>query len=401
MGNLQRWIHGRYVQSMKRSDLKHEMVVPVNEPLLQGNEKKYLAECIDSGWISSDGPFVSQFENEFAGYVGRQYGVSVTSGTAALDIAFEAIGLSEGDEVIVPTFTIISCVHQICRCGAVPIFVDADEYSWNMETTDIESKITPRTKAILAVHIYGLSPDINKLIDICERYNLDLIEDFAEAIGQTFDGKQCGSFGRISIASFYPNKHISTGEGGMVLMDEKHIYEICKSLRNLCFSPEKRFFHEKLGWNYRMTNLQAAVGLAQLERIDEFVNRKRNIGNLYNENLDLNPELFQAPLKKTTHGENIYWVYGLVSRASDYPADRIMEELAKVNIGTRPFFYPLHLQPILNKDKTENHIGAYPNAERLSRFGFYIPCGLGISDAQIEYVCDNLNQLSKRIERGR
>ena len=258
-------------------------MIPVNEPLLNGNEKKYLLECIETGWISSEGPFIKQFEKKFSDRVERKHGIAVTNGTAALDAAVEALGIGSGDEVIMPTFTIISCIGQIIRSGATPVLVDSDAETWNMDVTQIEAKITTRTKAIMIVHIYGLPVDMDPVLEIAKRHGLKVIEDAAQMIGQTYRGEPCGSFGDISTFSFYPNKHITTGEGGMVVTNDDQLSEDCCSLRNLCFQPEKRFVHERLGWNLRMTNMQAALGLAQLEQLEEVVERKRHMGNLYNE----------------------------------------------------------------------------------------------------------------------
>ena len=376
------------------------MRVPVNEPVLDGNEKNYLIECIETGWISSEGPFVERFENDFAKFIGRKHGVAVSSGTAALDIAIEALGFAPGDEIILPTFTIISCVQQILRKGVVPVFVDADPYHWNMDVTEIENKITERTKAIMAVHIYGLTPDLGQITKLCQDYNLILIEDFAEAIGQTFNGQKCGKFGTISIASFYPNKHITTGEGGMILMDDGNLLEACKSLKNLCFGKKQRFVHEKLGWNYRMTNMQAAIGLAQLERVDEFVEKKRWIGAKYNDLLSLDSDVFTQPLKATEYNENIYWVYGLVSNLHNFDYVSIVNELSNLGIGTRPFFYPLHNQPVVKKMCRKNTLGNFPVAEKLGRFGFYVPSGLAITSEQIEYVRFHVNNLSHKLKNA-
>ena len=244
--------------------------IPVNVPLLVGNEKRYLEECIDSGWISSEGPFVERFEQGIAERVERKHAVAVTSGTAALDVAVEALGIRSGDEVIVPTFAIISCINQVLRSGAKPIFVDCDRATWNMDVSAIAEKISDRTKAIMVVHTYGLPVDLDPILALAERHGLKVIEDAAEMLGQTYRDRPCGSFGDISIFSFYPNKHVTSGEGGMVLTDDSDLAERCRALRNLCFRPDRRFVHDQLGWNYRMTNLQAAVGLAQLEQLDMF-----------------------------------------------------------------------------------------------------------------------------------
>lgn len=359
--------------------------IPVNEPLLDGNEKKYLLECIETGWISSEGRFIKEFEQQFATRVGRKHGIAVTNGTAAIDAAIEALGIGRGDEVILPTFTIISCILQIIRSGAIPILVDSDPITWNMDVTQIELKITPRTKAIMVVHIYGLPVDIDPVLDIAKRHGLKIIEDAAEMHGQTYRGKPCGSFGDISTFSFYPNKHITTGEGGMIVTDDDELAETCRSLRNLCFQPQKRFVHQRLGWNLRMTNMQAALGLAQLERLDEFVIKKREMGKLYtsifNELLGV-----QLPLDHTDYAENIYWVYGLIMfEAIGFNADEAMKRLAMKGIGSRPFFFPMHQQPVFKSMGmfTGEH---YPVADRLSSQGFYIPSGLALTEANIEKI---------------
>jgi perosamine synthetase len=363
--------------------------VPVNEPSLDGNEKQYLLECIESGWISSEGPFIKQFEEKFAARVGRKHGIAVTNGTAAIDAAVDALGIGPGDEVIMPTFTIISCITQIIRCGAIPVLVDSDSVTWNMDVTQIETKITARTKAIMIVHIYGLPVNMKPVFDIAKRYKLKIIEDAAEMHGQTYHGKPCGSFGDISTFSFYPNKHLTTGEGGMIVTDDDELAETCRSLRNLCFQPEKRFVHERLGWNLRMTNMQAALGLAQLERLDEFVSKKRMMGKRYAELL-ANLTCVQQPLSHTEYAQNIYWVYGLMlDESSGLNAEEAMKLLAVKGIGTRPFFCPMHLQPVLRR------LGLfegehYPIAERMYRQGFYIPSGMALSNLQMQSCADAL-----------
>ena len=245
--------------------------IPVNMPLLNGNERKYLNECIDSGWISSEGLFVKKFEDEFAKLVNKKYAISVTSGSSALEAAISALDLKKGDEVILPTFTIISCVNPLIRLGIVPVFIDSNVDTWNMDVSQIEDKITSKTKAIMAVHIFGLPVDMDPLIKLAKEYGLLIIEDAAQAIGLEYKGRPCGSFGDISTFSFYSNKLITSGEGGMIVTDNEELAERCRSLRNLCFQPAKRFVHDEIGWNFRMTNLQAAVGLAQLEQLSESV----------------------------------------------------------------------------------------------------------------------------------
>lgn len=368
--------------------------IPVNEPLLQGNEKKYLQQCIDTGWISSEGPFVTQFEEQFSAKVGRKYGVAVCNGTAALEVAIAALGIGKGDEVILPTFTIISCAAAVVRSGAVPVLVDADRDTWNMDIAEIEGKITPRTKAIMVVHIYGLPVDMDPVRKITQKHGLRIIEDAAEMHGQTYKGQPCGSFGDISIFSFYPNKLITTGEGGMIVTDDEKLGEKCRSLRNLCFG-KKRFVHEELGWNFRMTNLQAAIGVAQLEQFDRFVKKKREMGARYTRLLK-DVDVLQLPLPKTDYADNIYWIYGIVLEDSvGCDAEEAMVQLAKRGIGTRPFFWPMHKQPVFRKMglfKGER----YPVAERLARRGFYIPSGLGLTEKQAQTAAREIRELMRK-----
>lgn len=366
--------------------------IPVNEPLLDGNEEKYLIECIRTGWISSEGPFIKKFEEQFAARVGRKHGIAVSNGSAALDAAVVALGIGSGDEVILPTFTIISCAAAIVRAGAVPVVVDCDPATWNMDVAQIESRITPRTKAIMVVHIFGLPTEMHSIQELAGRHGLKVIEDAAEMHGQTCLNRACGSFGDISTFSFYPNKHVTTGEGGMIVTDDDVLAEKCRSLRNLCFKPEKRFVHDELGWNFRMTNLQAAVGVAQLERLDEFAGIKRRMGAQYTRLLSGTRGL-QLPVGKTDYADNIYWVYGLVlDDEVPFDAQEAMARLAKLGIGSRPFFWPMHEQPVFQKMgmfKGDRH----PVAERIARRGFYIPSGMALTAAQIERAANAVKEM--------
>lgn len=359
--------------------------IPVNEPLLDGNEKKYLCECIDTGWISSEGPFVKEFEQRMCESVGRRYGIAVSNGTAALEVAAQALGISHGDEVIMPTFTIISCAMAITKLGATPVLVDSYADTWNMDVNEIEKKITKKTKAIMVVHLYGLPVQMDRIMEIAHKYQLKVIEDAAEMYGQTYRGKPCGSFGDVSTFSFYPNKHVTTGEGGMVLTDDPEIAERCRSLRNLCFRRDVRYVHDEISDNYRFTNLQAAVGLAQIERKEEFVARKRKMGRFYTDNLS-DMEGIELPVEKTDYAENIYWVYGIVLKDEIKLNNReIQKILAQKGIGTRTFFWCMHEQPVYSKNglfKGEK----YPCAERLARRGFYIPSGLALTEKQMGQV---------------
>jgi perosamine synthetase len=368
-------------------------MIPVNTPLFMGKEKKYLNECIDTGWISSEGPFIKKFEDQFSSYVDRNYGIAVSNGSAALDIAVKALKIGPGDEVILPAFTIISPAQSIVTAGATPVLVDSDPLTWNMDVTLIESKITSKTKAILVVHIYGLPVDMDPILELCEKYNLFLIEDAAEMHGQTYKGRKCGSFGDISIFSFYPNKHITTGEGGMIVTNNQELSLKCQKLRNLAFEPNgRRFVHEEIAWNYRMTNMQAALGLAQLENIDYHVQRKKEIGALYQRGFE-HLVGFEKPISKTDYAENIYWVYGLL--AKDEEANKkVIDFLANKQIGTRPFFWCMHEQPVF-KEMGLFHNEKYPVAEKLARNGFYIPSGLGLTNSEIFEVIDVLLSFNK------
>jgi perosamine synthetase len=371
-------------------------MIPVNEPLLVGNEAKYLTQCIETGWISSEGPFVRRLEDGMAEITGQRYGVAVSSGSAALEIAVSALGIGAGDEVILPTFTIISCAAPIVRAGATPVVVDCEPLTWNMDPDQIESKITPRTKAIMVVHVYGLPVDMDPILDIAQHHGLKIIEDGAEQIGQTYRGRSgtgtIGSFGDIATFSFYPNKHVTTGEGGMVLTTDATLAERSQDLRNLCFGKHHRFFHEALGWNFRMSNLQAAVGVAQMERLSITLEKKRKIGAWYDELLADIAEL-ERPTARVDYAENVYWVYGVVLEDSvPFEASEVMTRLAAEGIGTRPFFWPMHEQPVFRNMGLFEDISC-PVAERIARRGFYLPSGLALTRDQAEQVATAVREV--------
>lgn len=371
--------------------------ISVNEPLLNGNEKKYLCKCIDTGWISSEGPFVKEFEQKMSATAGRKYGIAVSNGTAALEVAAQALGIGEGDEVIMPAFTIISCAMAVTKLGAVPVLVDSDIHTWNMNVDEIEAKITPKTKAIMVVHLYGLPVDVDAVLALAKKYGLKVIEDAAEMHGQAYKGKPCGSFGDISTFSFYPNKHITTGEGGMVVTDNEELAERCRMLRNLCFRKDVRYVHDEISDNYRFTNLQAAVGLAQLERLDEFVTRKRAMGKYYTERLKDIDGLF-LPIEKTDYADNIYWVYGIVlDRQIQADNKDIQKLLSEEGIGSRTFFWCMHEQPVYRKQGLFRG-EKYPVAEYLARKGFYIPSGLALTQEQMDRVASGVKRVMKQIK---
>lgn len=358
--------------------------IPVNEPIIGDYEKHLVNECLDSGWISSEGPFVSQFEEAFSNAVGRTHGIACSNGSTALDLAIAALEIKPGDEIILPTFTIISCAAAIVRSGAIPVCVDIDRLTWNMNTDQVRSAVTSRTAAIMIVHIYGLPADIDPIIEIAKNNNLKIIEDSAELIGGIYKDSPCGSFGDISTFSFYPNKQVTTGEGGMVCTDDNYLADRCRSLRNLCFQKGKRFVHNELGWNYRMSNIQAALGLGQLSRLKEIIDKKLLIGNYYHDVFSTKESL-QPPCHHTDYANNIFWVYGLISLVEEKNASFYMKHLANEGIGTRPFFYPIHKQPVFANSGYFDNIEA-PVSEYIAEQGFYIPSGLALTDTQQDIV---------------
>jgi perosamine synthetase len=379
----------------KKLKLKNKFI-PVNIPKIFKQEKIYVKDCLDTGWISSEGKFVKKFEKAFSNYNNRMYGIAVSSGTAALEIAVKSLNLKKGSEVIISSFTIISTALSVIKLGLKPILVDSDLETWNMKPDEVTKKITKKTKAIIITHIYGFPVDMKKILYISKKRNIKIVEDSAEMIGQTYYGKKCGSFGDLSIFSFYANKHITTGEGGMVLTNSKKLYEKCKSLRNLCFGVGlNRFNHEDIGWNYRMTNLQAAVGYGQLKNINQIIKRKREIGNRYRSILSKCSKIFIQP-SKLKCAKNIFWVFGiLLKKNAAISRDKVVKMLSNYNIQTRNFFYPMHKQKIFLKMKIFKKKTKLTNAEYLSRNGFYLPSGLSLSNKEIDYVGKTLLKILK------
>lgn len=363
--------------------------IPVNEPIVLEKDVEYVTAAVKSGWISSEGPFISQFETQFAAYVGQSNGISVNNGTNALILAVRALNLPEGSEVIVPSFTIISCAMACIYNNLIPVFVDSEKDTWNIDISKIEEKITQKTKAIMPVHIYGHPVDMDAISSIAKKYQLWVIEDFAEAIGSEYKGKKCGGLGDISCASFYANKTITTGEGGMCLTNNDSLAKKLRQFKNLAFVPEKRFVHYELGFNFRLTNVQAAIGLAQLERIEEHVKKKVWIGKTYNENLKPLQEkgLVHLPVEKNW-AKNSYWMYGIVlNPKNSLNAEIVMKKMSDFGIQTRPFFYPLHKQPAFEKFRWFKK-EPLPVSEDLYEYGFYLPTGLSLTENQLDQTCD-------------
>ena len=372
----------------------------MNEPLLGARESEYLLECVRTGWISSAGRFIDEFEQRWAAYCGRRYGVAVSNGTAALQVAVASLELAPGDEIILPTFTIISCALAVVECECVPVLVDSDPHTWCMDVAQIEKRITPRTRAIMPVHIYGHPVDMDPLLRLAQKHGLKVIEDAAEVHGaeylsgrDTSDSawQRCGSFGDLSCFSFYANKLITTGEGGMVVTDDPDLAERARSLRNLGFQANRRFYHESLGYNFRLTNLQAAIGLAQLERIDEIIARKRWMGQEYTRRLQ-NVRGLQLPVEHAW-ARNVYWMYGVVlDERSGMDGVQFAARLREHGVETRPFFLGMHEQPVFHRRGLFLN-ERYPTAEKIARQGLYLPSGLALTEEQLTRVCEAVKEV--------
>jgi perosamine synthetase len=359
-------------------------MIPVSEPLIGDNVLPLVRECIETGWVSSEGSFIKEFEKKWAQYCGVEYGISVANGTCALQVGVQALSLQPGSEIIVPSFTIISCVIAIIEAGCVPVLVDATPDTWNMNLDEMEAKITPRTRAIMPVHMFGHPVDMKRLVPLARKHDLRIIEDAAEAHGAEVDGQKVGGIGDLGCFSFYANKIVTTGEGGMVITNDSALAERCRSLRNLCFRSDRRFLHTEIGHNYRLTNIQAALGIAQVERVEAHIQHKRWMAENYRKRLkDLPIEL---PIE-CNWAKNVYWMYGLVLN-DDIPLDAVefARQLRTRGVDTRPLFLGMHEQPVLQQKGY--FIGeSYPVTERLARRGLYLPSGLTLTEAQIDDVC--------------
>jgi perosamine synthetase len=358
-------------------------IIPVCEPTLGGNEAKYVQQAIETNWISSAGQFIRDFEARFAEFCGVKYGIACANGTVAMHLAMATLGLEPGDEVIIPTFTMIATANAVTYCGATPVLVDMEPNYWQMDVDQVEGKIGARTRAIVPVHIYGHPTDMDPLRALADKHGLLLIEDAAEAHGAEYKGRRAGGLGDAAGFSFYGNKIITTGEGGMVTTDNREIARLSWNLRDHAFSHERHFWHKYVGFNYRMTNLQAAVGLAQLEQLDGFVAARRQHALEYNCRLDGIPGI-RTP-REASYAKNVYWMYGIMVSEEEYGMSRddLRRVLAENGIETRTFFIPMHCQPVYwQQYKGER----YPVAEDLCRRGFYLPSASSLTLDEIEYV---------------
>ncbi len=362
--------------------------IPVSEPTLLGNEEKYVLDCLRSNWISSKGRYTQTFEEAFTSFCGVKHAIAVANGTAALHVALLALGAGENDEIIVPTLTYVATANAVTYCGARPVFADCEFDTWNIDVGQIESLITQRTKGIIVVHLFGHPVDMDPLLEIAEKHELFVLEDTAEAHGAVYKGRKVGTMGDAATFSFYGNKIITTGEGGMVTTNSDVIAERIRLLKGQGMDPQRQYWHPVIGYNYRMTNIQAAIGLAQLERVEELIKRHRCNAHLYSELLKESSSLVLPVEKKWAN--HVYWVYGILLKDSQQSRSQVMEDLAKRGIETRPFFYPVHLMPPYYRDIS------LPIAEMISAQGIILPSSANLLKDNIRQVCQELIDLFQR-----
>lgn len=364
--------------------MKDSEIIPIAEPDLTGNELKYVSDCIKSGWISSAGKFVKEFEEKFSRYCGCKYGAAVSTGTAALHISLVALGIGKNDEVIIPILTYIATANAVAYTGAKPIFVDVEKDTWNINPEKIEEKITKKTKAIIPVHLYGNPCEMDKIMEIARKHSLYVIEDCAEAHGAEYKGKKVGSFGDVACFSFYGNKIITTGEGGMCVSNDLKIMEKIKKYRNHCANADKRYFHDDIGFNYRLTNLQAALGVAQFEKLDKMIEIKRSNSRLYNNLLEGTKNLILP--SERCNVKNIFWMYSILVK-DENTKNKLIERLKKEGIDTRPFFYPVNqMQPYKTNE-------LFPSAEEISKKGILLPSSVLLKKNDIERICQIIKKV--------
>jgi perosamine synthetase len=367
--------------------------IPITEPDIGETELKNVTEAVKSGWVSSKGPFIEEFEEKFSKYIGQKHGITTSNGTTALHLALAALEIKHGDEVIIPTLTFASVANVVIYTGAKPVFVDSHPEYWCIDPSKIEEKITKKTSAIILVHLYGHPCNMDPIMKITKDRNLHVIEDCAEAHGAKYKGRKVGTFGDIACFSFYGNKIITTGEGGMCLTKNEDLAEKIRVFRDHGMDTKKKYWHQVIGFNYRMTNLQAALGVAQLEKIDKFIERKRKIAKTYNsflknvQGVTLHPEMPWA--------KNVYWLYSILIDAKKYGINRddLMEKLAQKGIETRHFFYPMHIMPPYKKYAKNRH---FPIAEKLATNGINLPSSVKLNEEEIKEIAQLIDKFCKK-----
>lgn len=356
---------------------------PVYQPSLGNKEKEYVLECLSSTWISSKGKFITQFENSFSDYIGIKHSAAVCNGTVAIHVALLALEIGDGDEVIVPSFTYIASVNAIKYTGAKPVFVDSDLVTWQIDPKKIEEKITPRTKAIMAVHLYGQPCEMDKILSIAKKYNLFIIEDCAEAFGSLYKGKHVGTIGDIATFSFFGNKTITTGEGGMVVTNDLSLHEKVIHLKGQGLAKNREYYHDIIGYNYRMTNICAAIGSAQLERADELIAKKVQIARWYEEKFKNTPVVFHSEVGDVKHS---FWMVSILFKDS-IEREKVREHLKQNGIETRPTFHPVHLMPMYYQEGF-----SLPVAEELGSRGINLPSYPGLNKTDVNFICNKINE---------
>ena len=379
----------------KKLGLNKKTFFPVSVPNVTQKDIISVNKALKAGWISSEGPEVKKFEKNFSKYIGHKYAVAVSSGSAALEIAIKSLNLKKGDEIIIPNFTIISNALAAIKQDLKIKLIDCGKFDWNMDISQIKKNISKKTKAIIATHIYNFPLRIDLLKKICKKKKIFIIEDAAEVLGQKLNKKLCGSYGDISTFSFYANKQITTGEGGMITTNNKKLYEKSSSLRNLSFGKKDRFNHDDIGWNYRMTNIQASLGISQLKRINQIVKTKHKIGLEYYKRLKNNSNLYIPELQKK-YAKNIYWVVAILilNKKLKIDAKSMMKKLKAEGIATRPFFWPMHMQKILKKYNISKNT-SFPNSNYICKYGLYLPSSLNLKTSEINFICSKINKIFK------
>ena len=379
----------------KKLGLNKKAFFPVSMPNVTQKDIISVNKALKAGWISSEGPEVKKFEKNFSKYIGHKYAVAVSSGTAALEIAIKSLNLKKGDEIIIPNFTIISNALAAIKQDLKIKLIDCGKFDWNMDISQIKKNISKKTKAIIATHIYNFPLRIDLLKKICKKKKIFIIEDAAEVLGQKLNKKLCGSYGDISTFSFYANKQITTGEGGMITTNNKKLYEKSSSLRNLSFGKKDRFNHDDIAWNYRMTNIQASLGVSQLNRINQIVRTKHKIGLEYYKRLKSNSNLYIPGIRKK-YAKNIYWVVAILilNKKLKIDAKNMMKKLKAEGIATRPFFWPMHMQKILKKYNISKNT-SFPNSNYICKYGLYLPSGLNLKTSEINFICSKINKIFK------
>lgn len=373
------------------ANVRKSHLIPVMEPSLDGNEMNYVSECLRTGWISSQGPFVKKFEEDFAAYCGSSYSLAVSNGTVALHLALEALGIGEGDEVIVPDLTFAASANAVIHARATPVFVDVEPHTWTMDMKAVEAAITAKTKAIMPVHLYGHPCAMDELKSICDRRKIFMVEDCAEALGSFYKGKHVGTFGDVSTFSFFGNKTVTTGEGGMLIFKDEEVFRRAHQLRDHGMSKKKRYWHDVVGYNYRMTNVQAAIGVAQMEKVHLFVEAKRALAGEYTRMLSAIPGIDPAPEAKDW-AKSSYWLYTCrVSETCALSRDDLQAALMNSGIETRPVFFPLHQMPPFQKYLKPGQ--SFPVTEKFSLQGLSFPSSPKLSRSEVEFIDRSLKSI--------